>query len=99
MKQKQLVPGGYKLDHPEHSTFAIFMLQEMDNQTSVYKEYLEKLQPSLETFPIYYTDMEKEFLEGTAFLELIETKMESMQKDYNSIVKDIPEIGEKFSFD
>lgn len=75
------------------------MLQEMDNETSVYKEYLEKLQPSLETFPIYYTDMEKEFLEGTAFLELIETKMESMQKDYNSIIKDIPEIGEKFSFD
>jgi len=43
--------------------------------------------------------MEKELLEGTAFLELIETKIESMNKEYNTIVKDIPEIGEKFSFD
>lgn len=53
----------------------------------------------METLPLLYTDMEKEFLNGTAFLEQLDTKMELIEKDYVSIAKEIPEVKENFSLE
>ena len=76
----------------------MFLLQEMDFNESFYKQFLE-FQPSLENLPLLYTEMEKEFLNGTAFLEQLDTKLEFIEKDYLAIAKEIPEVKENYTLE
>ena len=76
----------------------MFLLQEMDFNESFYKQFLE-FQPSLENLPLLYTEMEKEFLNGTAFLEQLDTKLEFIEKDYLAIAKEIPEFKENYTLE
>jgi hypothetical protein len=63
---------------------------------SYFKEYL-KLLPGLDDFPVFYSDLEKEYLEGSPFLEAIDTEIEDTLYDYNLISKEIPEFGELYT--
>ena len=90
--------GTFKLNFPVQSTFAMFLLQEMENEDSFYKYFVD-IGPSLETLPLLYTELEKEFLNGTTFLEELEIKLDHIEKDYKSIAKEIPEVKTKYSFD
>jgi len=54
---------------------------------------LDILPKSLEDFPIFFTEEEKEWLTGSAFLQQIHEKIEDIRIDYELICKEVKEFA------
>jgi len=55
---------------------------------------LDILPKSLEDFPIFFTEEEKEWLTGSAFLQQIHEKIEDIRIDYELICKEVKEFAQ-----
>jgi histone-lysine N-methyltransferase SETD3 len=50
------------------------------------------LPKSFTNFPIFFTDEEKKWLEGSPFLDQIHEKIEDIKSDYDLICKEVPDF-------
>jgi histone-lysine N-methyltransferase SETD3 len=83
---------------PKHSFLTTYILQEEEiGSDSFYWPFIDILPKSFENFPIFFSEEEKQELEGSPFLKQVEEKIEDIQKDYTTICDYVPEYG-KYDF-
>ena len=81
-----------RLISPKHSFLGAYLLQERRKEKMDFAEYLDILPKSLEDFPIFFTDDEKEWLKGSPFLNQVQEKIEDIRIDYDLICKEVKEF-------
>lgn len=80
-----------RLISPKHSFLGTYLLQERQKEVSFFAEYLDILPKSLNDFPIFFTDKERDLLKGSPFLQQILEKIDDIRIDYDLICKEVPE--------
>lgn len=81
-----------RLISPKHSFLAAYIMQERRKPYSYFKEYMDILPKSFNNFPIFYTQEERSWLEGSALQNQITEKIKDISADYNLICKEVPEF-------
>lgn len=54
---------------PKHTFLCAYMLQEMKKEETYWQTYIDLLPKSVNEFPVFFTDEEKTWLEGSRFLD------------------------------
>jgi histone-lysine N-methyltransferase SETD3 len=81
-----------RLLSPKHSFLSSYVLQELREKDTKWGPYLDMLPKSTDNFPIFFTKEERKWLIGSPFLQQVESKIEDVAKDYQTIVNDVPEF-------
>ncbi len=77
---------------PKHSFLTTYILQENEKgDASPFFPFIDILPKSFENFPIFFTEEEKKYLEGSPFLTQVEEKIEDIKTDYKTICDKVPE--------
>ena len=71
-----------------------YLLYERRKQVTKFFEYMDILPKSLRDFPIFFTDDEKNLLQGSPFLNQINEKIEDIKTDYDLICSLVPDYKE-----
>ena len=58
-----------RLISPKHSFLSTFIMQEVRKPDTIWHEYIDILPKCYSNFPIFFTEEEKEWLKGSAFLD------------------------------
>ena len=82
---KQIGDNYYQLNSPKHCLLSLFVLTEKKKPDSFWRHYLDILPSSYDSFPIFYSDEEKQWLEGCSFLEQLNEKIKDIEEDYYNI--------------
>ena len=83
-----------KLLSPKHSFLSSYVLQELRKPDSKWQPYLDMLPKSTNNFPIFFTPEERTWLTGSPFLQQVETKIEDVSRDYQTIIDTVPEFSQ-----
>ena len=83
-----------RLLSPKHSFLCCFVLQERRKKDTKFDSYLDILPKDLGCFPIFFTDEEKTWLQGSPFLTLVEEKLVDIKSDYDLICKEVPDFAQ-----
>lgn len=81
-----------RLISPKHSFLCTFIMQERRKPDSYWHPYIDILPKQQNNFPIFFTDDEKKWLEGSPFLDQIHEKIDDIKSDYDLICKEVPEF-------
>jgi len=81
-----------RLISPKHSFLATFIMQEKRKESSIWDYYIDILPKNFSNFPIFFTEEEKKWLEGSPFANQIEEKIIDIKSDYDLICKEVPEF-------
>ncbi len=92
----KMVNENLSLLSPKHCYMATFLLQQKTNPNSKWDNYLKILPQGYENFPIFYSEEEKKWLDGSPFYYQINEKINEIKTDYKTILAKIPEF-ENFS--
>ena len=69
-----------KLLSPKHSFLTTYILQEMESEDKgYYYPFIDILPKSFDCFPIFFTAEDKEWLQGSPFLDQVEEKIEDIK--------------------
>jgi len=79
-----------RLLSPNHCFFAVFML----GDTGRFRDYCDSLPRDLSCMPVFWSSDELTLLRGSHFLQKIEDKKMSILRDYDEIVRVVPEFFE-----
>jgi len=90
----KMVAADLSLISPKHSYLSTYLLQEKRNSESFWQPYIDILPKSFDTFPIFYSEEEKEWLIGSPFLNLVNEKIGDIEIDYKAIIEVAPEFEE-----
>ncbi len=91
---QKIIKNNLELLSPKHSLLSTFILREKFNPKSIWKPYLNILPTHYHTMPIFFSDQELMWLEGSPFLNQVVDKKNDLKKDYDAIMGIAPEIGE-----
>ena len=80
-----------RLISPKHSFLATYIMQERRKEVTPYDKYIDILPKAFDNFPIFYTQEERTWLEGSPFQDQISDKIRDIQQDYNTICNEVPE--------
>ena len=58
-----------RLISPKHSFLSTYIMQERRKPDTIWEPYIDILPKNYSNFPIFFTDEEKQFLKGSAFLD------------------------------
>ena len=58
---------------------------------SFFDKYIDILPKAFDNFPIFYTQEERTWLEGSPFQDQISEKIRDIQQDYNMICNEVPD--------
>lgn len=86
-----------RLVSPKHSFLSTYIMEERRKETtggSYFDQFIDILPKCFDNFPIFYTQEERAWLEGSPFQNQISEKIKDIQADYNMIVKEVPEYRE-----
>ena len=83
-----------RLISPKHSFLSTFIMQEKRKENSEWHIYIDILPKNLSNFPIFFTKEDKEWLEGSPFLDQIEEKIQDIKIDYDLICKEVPDFAQ-----
>lgn len=82
-----------KLLSPKHCMMTACILQEMHDAESKWKPFIDMLPQSTANFPIFFTQEELSWLEGSPFLAHVKNKIKDIACDYMGIVEKVPEFS------
>jgi histone-lysine N-methyltransferase SETD3 len=69
-------------------------MQERRKEHTEWFPYIDILPKSYTNFPIFFTEEEKAWLEGSPFLDQIAEKIDDIKSDYDLICKEVPEYAQ-----
>ena len=58
-----------RLISPKHNFLCAFMLQEIKKESTPWQTYIELLPQDVSEFPVFFSEEEKKWLEGSKFIE------------------------------
>jgi histone-lysine N-methyltransferase SETD3 len=82
-----------RLLSPKHSFFSCFLMEETRKPDSYWSKYIDILPKSFEVYPIFYTPEELTWLDNTDMVRMVNTKIEDMKRDYDTITTEVPEFS------
>ena len=91
---EEMVKANLNLLSPKHCFLSSYMLQEKLKPDSFWNPYLKILPEKYASFPIFYSEEDKEWLKGSPFLKLVNEKVDDIKEDYNTICKAVPEFSQ-----
>lgn len=65
---KKVIAAKLTLLSPKHSFLSMYLLQELDNEKSYWKPYLDILPSNYNQFPVFFSEADLAWLEGSPFL-------------------------------
>ena len=68
-----------RLISPKHSFLATYIMQERRKETTPFDKYIDILPKAFDNFPIFYTQDERTWLEGSPFQDQISEKIRDIQ--------------------
>jgi len=80
-----------RLISPKHSFLATYIMQERRKEVTPFDKYIDILPKAFDNFPIFYTQEERTWLEGSPFQDQISEKIRDIQQDYNTICSEVPD--------
>ena len=83
----KIIENQVDLLSPKHSFLSTFLLQERKDLTSFWKPYLDILPSDFDTVPIFFSEEDLAWLEGSPFLEQVKEKKFDIKKDYDAICR------------
>jgi protein-histidine N-methyltransferase len=83
-----------RLISPKHSFLSCFIMQERRKPESIWQYYIDILPKNFTNFPIFFTEEEKKWLQGSPFLDQIEEKIVDIKADYDLICKEVPAFAQ-----
>jgi len=82
------------LDAPKHVFLMVFLLVDRKNENSFFKPYYDILPKTLENIPIFWSEEELKYLEGSHLIQQIKDRNIAIQEDYEAICGIAPELKE-----
>ena len=82
-----------RLISPKHSFLGTYIMQERRKEQSEFDTYLDILPKSVTEFPVFFSEEERKWLEGSKFLNQIKEKIEEIKKDYDMLCFEVPEYA------
>lgn len=64
---KKIADSGLDMLSPKHSFLSTFLLKERKDPNSIWRPYLDMLPKDYNSFPVFFTDDEMKWLEGSPF--------------------------------
>jgi len=95
---KKIVKSGITFDWEYLVFIATFLLVQEFDEKSWWKPYIDVYPKLVDSFPVFFTEKEKELLKGSPMYDQIHTEVKEMKTEYNKIVKAVPEYS-KFPFE
>jgi len=89
---KAIIASNIDLDAPKHIFLMLYMLVDMKNTNSFFKPYYDILPQKLDNMPIFWTQEELKYLEGSYLREQIDERNSAIEADYKAICKICPEF-------
>lgn len=83
-----------RLISPKHSFLATYIMEERRKSASFFDKFIDILPKNFDNFPIFYTQEERAWLQGSPFQHMISEKIKDIQSDFNLISKEVPEYRE-----
>lgn len=84
-----------KLLSPKHGFLTTYILQErLKGEDSPFHPFIDILPKTFENFPIFFTEEERAYLEGSPFLAQVLEKIEDIKTDYDLICSVVPEYSQ-----
>lgn len=80
-----------RLISPKHSFLATFCMEEVRKEKSEFIKFLDILPKGFNNFPIFYSQEERQLLQGSPFQNQISDKIKDIQADYAMICREVPE--------
>ena len=90
---RKIINSNIELDAPKHLFLMLFLLIDCKNPDSFFKPYYDILPQSLSNMPIFWTEDELGFLEGSYMIQQIKERSAAIENDYFSILSVVPEIA------
>lgn len=90
---KKILENKLELLSPKHSFLSTFLLQEKRNPNSFWKPYLDILPSDYDSMPIFFSEQDLAWLQGSPFLNQVKDKLSDLKKDYEAIINVAPEFS------
>ena len=84
---------------PAHTQVIIYILENMHDESHFFKPYFDILPAEFRSFPIFWTEEELSWLEGSDLLRQIRDRKINIQADYDSVCRCCPDFGERHTLD
>lgn len=94
---KQMYERGLRsrLISPKHTFLGTYIMQERRNPSgSIFQKYLDILPKDITEFPVFFTEEDKEWLNGSRFKGMINDKIDEIKKDYDLVCSEVPEFAQ-----
>lgn len=91
---EKILKNNLELLSPKHSLLSTFILREKNNPSSYWKPYLDLLPDHYHSMPIFFSNEDLSWLEGSPFYNQVLDKKADLRKDYEAIKEISPEIEE-----
>lgn len=91
---QKILQSNISLDAPKHIFLMLFMLIDRQNPTSFFKPYYDILPSTLHNMPIFWTEEELGYLQGSYLLTQIDERKLAIDHDYQNICRIAPEFAD-----
>lgn len=87
----------HQLTVPNHCQVIVYMMMSRAEGDSWFQPYYDTLPKDFDNFPIFWTEEELGWLEGSTLVEQIEERKRNIRSDYDTICRALPEFS-RFTF-
>eukprot|EP01035_Chromulina_nebulosa_P020227 gene20227-26257_t len=87
---RSILLSNIELDAPKHIFLMIFMLIDSKNPNSFFKPYYNILPKTLNNMPIFWSNDELDYLQGSYLLNQIDERITAIEADYSAICSIAP---------
>eukprot|EP01022_Parablepharisma_sp_SALTPOND_P026613 TRINITY_DN64487_c1_g1_i1.p1 TRINITY_DN64487_c1_g1~~TRINITY_DN64487_c1_g1_i1.p1 ORF type:complete len:635 (-),score=66.34 TRINITY_DN64487_c1_g1_i1:833-2737(-) len=94
----KLIASGVKLSWDYLIYITIFLLVQEYDENSWWKPYMDVYPKTVDTFPMFFSEEEKEMLKGSPMYDQIKSEIAETKEEYKKIVAAVPEF-KKFPFE
>lgn len=93
---QKILQSGIDLHAPRHIYLMIYMLwdRKVNGSSSFYHPYYEILPEKFTNVPIFWSDEELKWLQGSFLIEEVKDRIQSIEEDYNDILLVAPELAD-----
>lgn len=98
---KAILNSDLELDAPKHVFLMVYLLwdRKVNGERSFFKPYYDILPKTLRNMPIFWSDEELAYLEGSYLLAQIADRNEAIEDDYHAICNIAPQLAEISTLD
>jgi histone-lysine N-methyltransferase SETD3 len=84
---------------PAHTQVIIYILEHLNDSECFFKPYFDILPSTFNSFPIFFTEEEMSWLEGSDLVRQIEDRKANIAADYNAVCRCCPDFAERHTLE